>query len=118
MKDKTVEQVPKIPKIPKITEIDKVPKLPEIPKITEIDKVPKLPEIPKLPEKSKEQGPQSLKKKRGFKPVISLKLPPGMDKFVNAIKAPLQEVEKMIAEEDRLVEEDIKAQQAFHSMSL
>jgi len=58
------------------------------------------------------------KKKKGFKAIASLKLPAGMDKLMNSIQAPLKEVEKMMAEEDQLAEENFSAQRSFHSMSL
>ena len=70
------------------------------------------------PEQTGAPNQKSGKKKKGFKAVMSINLPPGMNQFVQAIKAPMLEVENMMLEDDRMMEEDIQAQQQFHSMKL
>ena len=69
------------------------------------------------PQKSDEQE-KTKKKKKGFKEVVSIKIPANMNHFVNALKAPLQEVEKMMNEDEKLQIEDSEAQLKFHSMRL
>lgn len=63
-------------------------------------------------------GGETKKKKKGFKKITSLALPPGMDQFVNMIKTPLQQVDLMMMDEERMIAEDQEAQSKFHKMEL
>lgn len=57
-------------------------------------------------------------RRRRFAPIKSLQLPPGMEKIMTSIQVPFQAVQKMMADEDKLIEEDKSAQNLFHSMRL
>jgi hypothetical protein len=58
------------------------------------------------------------KKKKTFKKVTALALPPGMDQFVKTIQDPLKQIESMMQDEDKLIQEDQEAQTKFHKMDL
>ena len=58
------------------------------------------------------------KTKKGFKKCTSLALPKGMDKLMENIKVPMQDIQAMMKDDEEALHEDRKAQQAFHSFEL
>lgn len=56
------------------------------------------------------------KKKKGFKKCNSLTLPPGMDKLLATIQAPMQEMKTLMADDAGAAAEG-EAPPAFHNLS-
>lgn len=56
------------------------------------------------------------KKKKGFKKCNSLALPKGMEKFMESIKAPMQDMESMMAEDQQADLTEHVERQRFHNV--
>lgn len=59
---------------------------------------------------------EATKKKKGFKKCNSLALPKGMEKLMETIRAPMQDMKSMMTEDQEAVVEDHTAQQQFHNV--
>ena len=65
-----------------------------------------------------DEQPTKKKKKKSFKPIASLKIPPEMGKLVSSLKMPFEQVQGMMLEEQRDADEELEARSQFHSMAL
>ena len=105
---------PQSPPLPELLPIDPVVEKPISPIVVSTPPPPTTPTTPLTNNTDTNQK----KKKKGFKKIASLVLPPGMDQFVKTIQAPIQQIESMMQDEDKMIQEDQEAQTKFHSMDL
>lgn len=57
------------------------------------------------------------KKSSSFEPMNQIKLPPGMNKFMSGLNAPMAEIQNLMNMEDGLDEEDVQNLQARKSLA-
>jgi hypothetical protein len=113
-----------IPQLDEIPIVENIPKL-DHERVTNLHETPE--NIPKLDETlsnpvNEKKEPTPIKKKKQFTKQPDLQLPPGIDKIIGQMKAPMTGVENMMKsaeiEEREQFESDVKFQKSLFSMKL